>query len=218
MIEIYLGTIKGDLTIPIYLEKDIGLNGVLVDADAYLTNQRYDNLIIKNTASTYDLKSLTDYFKNNKCITGTTTSKLQSLLKEGDTSEKIKDLIKIPNNILPIYGTENYGLIENYIEIGTGYTATYYLYVNQETPIKYTDNLGVTTFEYKPNDDQLNKTTFNLFTNIAEEPKIVSNVFIDRGVNNVYEPIVKLSKVKSVRELKKIGSGYFKINKGGLLV
>jgi hypothetical protein len=206
--------ITENILLPIYIESNIDSNGILVDAQTYINSLAYDNMIIKNEGI-YDINSLKKYFEQD-CISGLTTSKLNNIIREEELNTNISSKV---GKKLSIFGTDSYALIETYDNITTGYTATYYLYIDTDNPIKYIDNLDkTTTFVYKANEDADNKTTFNLFTNISQEPKITSDIFIDRGVNNVFEPIIKLGKVKSIEELKKIGFGYFKINKGGLQI
>ena len=57
--------------------------------------------------------------------------------------------------------------------------------------------------------------TLNYYSDTIDEPKVLSEVFIDRGVNNAFEPIKKLKNVKDLNELTKTGFGYYKINTRG---
>jgi hypothetical protein len=207
--------ITDNILIPLYIESNIDCNGILVDTESYVNALTYDNIILKNE-SIFDVNLLKEYFSKD-IITGTTVSKLNNIVRESEFN--FKDINLKLGKKLSIFGTDSYGLISDYTVVGSGYTSTYYLFIDTDNPIKYIDNFNnTTTFAYKANNDMVNKTVFNLFTNISQEPQITSDIFIDRGVNNVFEPIIKLGKVKSIEELKKIGEGYFKIKKGGLLI
>ena len=93
----------------------------------------------------------------------------------------------------------------------------YVLYLDTENPIKYIDlGNGLTIFSYLRQDDQPDLTTnMILYDGYVEEPKIISEVFIDRGLNTAYEKVKKLKNVKSINELTKMGLGYYKINTRG---
>jgi hypothetical protein len=53
------------------------------------------------------------------------------------------------------------------------------------------------------------------YDGIIEEPKIISEVFIDRGLNSAFERTKKLKNVRDINELSKVGLGYYKINTKG---
>jgi len=93
----------------------------------------------------------------------------------------------------------------------------YVLYLDTPNPIKYVDlGDGTTIFTYLRVDD-LPDTTANmvLFDGYSEEPKILSDVFIDRGVNSPFEKVKKLKNTKNLNELSKNGLGFYKINTKG---
>ena len=93
----------------------------------------------------------------------------------------------------------------------------YVLYLDTPNPIKYVDlGDGTTIFTYLRVDD-LPDTTANmvLFDGYSEEPKILSEVFIDRGVNSPFERVKKLKNTKNLNELTKNGLGFYKINTKG---
>jgi hypothetical protein len=54
-----------------------------------------------------------------------------------------------------------------------------------------------------------------VYDGIIDEPKIVSEVFIDRGLNSAFERMKKLKNITSINELNKLGLGYYKINTKG---
>ena len=93
----------------------------------------------------------------------------------------------------------------------------YVLYLDTPNPVFYVDNLDKTTiFKFMRNniDDKVTPT-LNYYSDTIDEPKVLSEVFIDRGVNNAFEPIKKLKNVKDLNELTKTGFGYYKINTRG---
>jgi hypothetical protein len=98
----------------------------------------------------------------------------------------------------------------------TGY-AEYVFYLDTENPIKYIDlGNGLTIFSYLRLDN-LPEETANmvLYNGYVEEPKIISEVFIDRGINTAFEKVKKLKNIKNLNELIKTGLGYYKINTKG---
>jgi hypothetical protein len=54
-----------------------------------------------------------------------------------------------------------------------------------------------------------------IYDSLIEEPKIISEVFIDRGLNSAFERVKKLKNIKNINELTKTGLGYYKINTKG---
>ncbi len=93
----------------------------------------------------------------------------------------------------------------------------YVFYLDTPNPIFYVDNAtGNTIFKYMRNNlDETVKPGLNYYSDMVDEPKVLSEVFIDRGTNNVFEPIRKLKNVKDLNELVKTGFGYYKINTRG---
>jgi hypothetical protein len=93
----------------------------------------------------------------------------------------------------------------------------YVLYLDTPNPIFYVDNAaGNTIFKYmRDNSDETVRPGLNYYSDMVDEPKILSEVFIDRGTNNAFEPIRKLKNVKDLNELTKTGFGYYKINTRG---
>ena len=114
---------------------------------------------------------------------------------------------------IEISGTNVVGMIL----LETKKRVEYVLYLDTPNPIFYVDNPGnFTRFKYMRNniDDKV-KPTLNLYSDTIDEPKVLSEVFIDRGVNNAFEPIRKLKNIKDLNELTKSGFGYYKINTKG---
>jgi hypothetical protein len=101
-------------------------------------------------------------------------------------------------------------------ETNTGYYE-YILYLNTENPVKYIDlPEGFTIFTYMRSHIETEPTgNIVAYDGIIDEPKIISEVFIDRGINSAFEKIKKLKNVKSLEELNKLGLNYYKINTNG---
>jgi hypothetical protein len=93
----------------------------------------------------------------------------------------------------------------------------YVLYLDTENPIKYIDfGTDYTIFKYmRSNIEQPESANIILYDGFIEEPKIISEVFIDRGLNSGFEKVKKLKNVTSLNELNKMGLGYYRINKKG---
>jgi len=130
---------------------------------------------------------------------------------ENIIKHEIDDTYKTHKKIL-LHGTDIYGMILN---IGT--YKEYVLYVGTDYPIKYIDFPdGRTKFMYRRSSDvETNKANIILYPGLVEEPKILNEVFIDRGVNNAFEPVKRLKNVSTLNELVKIGLGYYKMNTKG---
>jgi hypothetical protein len=93
----------------------------------------------------------------------------------------------------------------------------YVLYLDTENPIKYIDfGTDYTIFKYmRSNIEQPESANIILYDGFIEEPKIISEVFIDRGLNSGFEKVKKLKNATTLNELNKMGLGYYKINKKG---
>lgn len=116
------------------------------------------------------------------------------------------------------FGVPGVGISAMILDEGkTDNTPTYVLYLDTPYPIKYVDlGDGTTIFTYLRVED-LPELTANmiLFDGYSEEPKIDSEVFIDRGVNSVFERVKKLKNITNLNELTKNGLGFYKINTRG---
>jgi len=96
-------------------------------------------------------------------------------------------------------------------------TPEYVLYLDTQNPIKYVDfGEGYTIFKYmRSNIEEAETANIIFYDGFIEEPKIISEVFIDRGLNSGFEKMKKLKNVTDLNELNKMGLGYYKINKKG---
>lgn len=95
----------------------------------------------------------------------------------------------------------------------------YIIGVNTPSPIEYIDyNSGRTIFSYyvKPDNTSNTQDVYGIeYFNLIQEPKITSEIFIDRGVNSVFDGIKRLKTINNLTELEKTGFNFFNINKKG---
>lgn len=135
---------------------------------------------------------------------GTTTSKL-SLIKNSFNG----GIIKVGERV-KLVGYDDFGVVISKNNKETKYI----LFLNSNQPITYIDNSeGVTTFSYNIEyDDYNHNNVYSVkYKGIVEEPKITSDVFINRGVNSVFDGVKKLKHINNITELEKTGLNYFNI-------
>lgn len=197
-------------------------NLTVVNTTQYKTN--------KNIISTYD--DVINHFKPSSdkyFVTGITESKFsvidkyfpkkiaytltagKNVVNKRDVNDMINLRIGIKINI-PSLDISAMILNEN----NEGYRE-YVFYLDTENPIKYIDSgPNLTKFTYLRSHETY-ETEGNMcyFDGINEEPKITSELFIDRGLISVFNGVKKLKTVRSLNELNKVGLNYFKINKKG---
>jgi len=207
--------IQTDINCLLQLDQNISANGVYVDTDGYINRVNLDNMVISQTVYS-DLTGLTTLFSQDiTYITGITNSKLGTILTQDELNGNFNR-----NNLgkpILISGSDLVAIIENYDVTNDSYYYKYYIGVGTSNPILYEEINGRVTYKTIPNDDYTSKPVYMLYDSIAEEPKIQSSVFIDRGANSVFESISKLNKTRTLQELKKTGLGFFKVNKNGIL-
>ena len=201
-------------------------NEMVKPAVKYLTNDK--NISTLSEVKEHFLDSSEKYF-----IVGKTDSKF-SLLDLSFTREQALKLygkeatkgfadlsdrtVPAPKNIrvgkrIEVSGTNIVGMIISESEERVEYV----LYLDTPNPVFYVDNSDKTTiFKFMRNniDDKVTPT-LNYYSDTIDEPKVLSEVFIDRGINNAFEPMRKLKNVKDLNELTKTGFGYYKINTRG---
>ena len=44
-------------------------------------------------------------------------------------------------------------------------------------------------------------------------PEVQNDVFIERGINNVFDKHLKLSEIRNIKGLERYGNGFFKVTK-----
>jgi hypothetical protein len=219
------------------LIEKIGVNRVGVPkvntVSGYTTNTKeiktYDDVIehFKETPEKYFVTGYTDskfnliskFFDKNRFLD---TNKLNLTKKIGDENnqiitiqENLVDNMIIRSNVnLDIPGLDMSAMILSESKNGA---YEYILYLNTENPIKYIDlPEGLTIFKYMRSHNQIeSEANLVVYDGIIDEPKIVSEVFIDRGLNSAFERMKKLKNITSINELNKLGLGYYKINTKG---
>lgn len=155
---------------------------------------------------------ITNYFNTNDYfVTGVTDSKYDSIIKSFTDPDNAKIPIYTDKKIL-LHGSDVYAMV-----LRNDTIKEYVLYVGTEYPIKYIDFPdGTTNFMYKRAPDyKVMEGKIVYYNGLIDEPKILSEVFIDRGVNNAFEPVKRLKNVDNLKELLKVGLGYYKTNSTG---
>lgn len=171
---------------------------------------------ISGVAGTIDYTELTDF------ITGQTTSKLSFIWKSFAANDYAI------GKTVTIRGTDIKAVVTS---DDTDYKAYRMYLVNDYNPqsasdeyeypsIWYEEKKGVTTYKYKvpKATGYSNDTAFILqYWGIIDEPNLDTNLFINRGVNNVFESFKRLKTVTNIQELEKTGFGFFKLYSGGII-
>ena len=201
-------------------------NEMVKPAMKYVTNTK--NISTLNEINEHFLDSPDKYFVIGKTdskfslldLSFTRDQALKLYAKEADKGyiELSDKVMPKPKNIrvgkrIEISGTNIVGMILSESEQRTEYV----LYLDTPNPVFYVDNSDKTTiFKFMRNnvDDKVTPT-LNYYSDTIDEPKVLSEVFIDRGINNAFEPMKKLKNVKDLNELTKTGFGYYKINTRG---
>lgn len=142
-------------------------------------------------------------------VSGSTKSKLNELLPNIDTTNFMNLVSYLNNDILLADGIE-YGRITT---IATD-QIEYELNIYSNSPIKYIDfSNGSCIFYYNRKSDirVTDAPHFIAYEGIQEEPKTLSDIFIERGVVSGFDNLLRLKQIKSVQELIKYGDGYFNV-------
>lgn len=169
---------------------------------------------------------ISKYFKKSDFINSDETLKPMKKIElkkfvGNENNEIIEEPFDVESNMvirnkvkLDIPGLDIFAMIISETEVGL---IEYVLYLDTENPIKYIDlGNGLSRFIYMRSHNEAEVTAnMVLYDGIIEEPKIISEVFIDRGLNSAFERTKKLKNVKNINELNKMGLGYYKINTKG---
>lgn len=167
------------------------------------------NLVSKffSKAAIMNINKINSGLKYKELI-GDDSGKIVEMERNPETNQIIRTKIKF---IIP-------GLdISAMILVDGDKNPEYVLYLDTENPIKYVDfGDGYTIFKYmRSNIEEPETANIIFYDGFIEEPKIISEVFIDRGLNSGFEKMKKLKNVTDLNELNKMGLGYYKINKKG---
>lgn len=210
-------------------------NDININPNKFITNNKiissYEDVIehFKKSDDKYFVTGITDskqtiitkYFNKNNFIK--TDKVRKNIILIGDDNNKPIELEPdlTDNHILrtkfklDIPGLDIYGMILSENQNGL---IEYVLYLETKNPIKYIDlGNGLSRFIYMRSHDDEQDVSPNiiLYNSLIDEPKIISEVFIDRGLNSAFERIKKLKNTKNINELAKMGLGYYKINTKG---
>lgn len=158
-------------------------------------------------------------------VTGETTSKLSYIKRSFPAGQfKLNERVVLRGTDIIAVVTKNDPEHQEYI-----------MYLNKEDinpnepfedvgykfpSIMYTDKDGVTTFKYKvPKETGYPTDTAFILKHwgIIDEPKLDTNLFIDRGINNVFESFKRLKTVNNLQELQKTGFGFFNLYSKGVI-
>lgn len=207
------------------------------DVNSIVGDIQYDNLN-KIISSHADVIEHFTPSENKYIVTGVTDSKF-TLIDQYIKKEHMRAYSDVGQNFTRKYGTDKKiirediknelsrvgvkcgvhgGVFAMILHESNKNEHEYVLYLDTPNPIKYVDlSDGSAIFSYvrTPNEQQENQAQILLFEGFSDDPKIISEVFIDRGVNSVFEKFKKLKVVKDLNELTKMGFGFYKINTKG---
>jgi hypothetical protein len=142
-------------------------------------------------------------------ITGFTNSKLSYIVQSFPLGQ-------VTNDPIIIRGTS---LIGQIISSLTADVIEYNIRVDDDIIIYYKDVSGSTMFTFTPSYtvEYSDEISFLLqYLTLIDEPKLDSNLFINRGVNNVFESFKRLKTVANTQELEQTGFGYYKMISDGI--
>lgn len=144
-----------------------------------------------------------------KVISGDENNGLQEVSKDfsSSTTIRIKHKFEIPN-----LDSSGMILLEDNDSV-----LEYVLYLDTPNPIKYIDlGGGISRFVYlRSHDENYNEANMILYDSIIDEPKITSDVFIDRGYNSAFDKVKRLKNISGLKDLISYGFGFYKINTKG---
>lgn len=167
--------------------------------------------LLKPLSSITDNIDITDLL--DEFITGQTTSKLSYIKKSFAAGEFRAGVVTT------IRGTD----IQAVVTKDDPEDKRYVMYLNEPDhflEIEYRDADGVTTYKFKP-PRQTGYSSGNAFIlqywGIIDEPNLDTNLFISRGVNNVFESVKRLKTVTNIQELGKTGFGFYKLYSNGII-
>lgn len=237
-----------DFYINIFLTQDIDDMGVLTDMD-YIKSKRgsgnvdYSILTKKMSDLGYLFPFMVGGVSTSLPILNGQTSDIRIINKEaldyynyggftitGNTDSKYEDMRTY--NVSNPFRLNFDVRLEEYINykgetvygvdkiISTIEPITYHFNTENEWDgIKYKDNKGNTTFEFKG--QGWNETNISLSASTKEEflfgiiskPEVKSDIFIDRGYTSITEMHLRLSEINTLDGLERYGNGYYKINR-----
>ena len=165
------------------------------------TSVSYDYIFTGDAVNLISAQTSNNYTDTPFLITGQTASRLSELRSYGP--QKYKQTLIIQNG-------EPFGQITEINENYTAYT------IQSSSYIDFADGSTIQVFEsfgfIEAWMSQEPITKEEELINVAFEPEIQTNVFIDRGKNSGLEKLERLNEVDSVGDLEKYGYKFFKFN------
>ncbi len=180
--------------------------------------------ILKGYRPNYDIKS---WHKEGGVITSLTESKLNEFQGYKE-SERLKLNFDINKSAITTFNGINVNVVSRITKIdGNNYSYVKDVplnYINDENyfgeiGLWYEDKGGKTEVSFKS--QGLNKTNSDLkaltkeeyLLSIISKPEIKSDIFIDRGSNNVLESHLRLREIETLDHLVNYNGGYYNITK-----
>jgi hypothetical protein len=191
MIQMNINKLAEEVTFTVPLESEVRTMGLLRPISA--------------TTENIDITDLVDYF-----ITGMTSSKLSYIIKSFPVND-----YEVGKEVI-IRGTDIRAVVTHDSSERIDYT----MYLGSDIEIYYSDVAGGTVYRFRPprQTGYSDSTVFMLeYLTLIDEPILDTNLFINRGVNNVFESIKRLKTVANIQELQKTGFGFYKLYNKGLI-
>jgi len=189
----------------------------------------------KNTSDIrYRRKTINDYYMGGIIITGVTEDRLDVVSSYGyDDDDKYVTDFDVNREIYTNYLGETIDGVTRIVANDNLNPITYVEDANINDPnignVLQKDGIVFKTFlDEADNNTQfifrgqgINQTNSNLsaltlneyLLHITERPKVVSDVFIDRGVNQIMESHLRLSEISSIGQLERYNNKYYNIIK-----
>lgn len=201
MIQLNINKLPEKIVLTIPLDCDTKVMGLLAPLSA--------------STESIDYSNLTDF------ITGTTTSKLSFIKKSFAPNDFAvgKNVVIRGTNIKAVVTADDTEYKSYRMYLVNDYNAQGATDEYEYPSIWYEEKNGITTYKYKvPKDTGYSADTAFILQHlgIIDEPNIDTNLFINRGINNVFESFKRLKTVTNIQELEKTGFGFFKLYNGGI--
>lgn len=165
--------------------------------------------IISGSYTTFNDNSDASEKRTDFIVSGSSQSQLVNIFPKYN-SNNFSDLIQYNNKIIKMVDGKEYAKINSVNQNEIDYTINIY----SEAPIRYIDFSNKTTIFYynrKTDVRETNPPHLIAYEGIHEDPKIVSDIFIERGVTSGFDNFKRLKQIKSLQELIKYGDGYFNV-------
>lgn len=161
----------------------------------------YDYIFTGDSINTVESEVSSGYTQVPFIVSGNTTSRITELAQYGPVTYQV--------GVPVFYGGQPFGVITDMNLVFTAYTiedTNYYDYVDG-TSIFFQNSNGFTS-------DMLTAvpiTKDELLIKIQDQPQIVTDVYVERGKNTVYQQIQRLGEVSTLSGLINYGYGFYTI-------